>query len=438
MLRPTLASAQGVHGTARVGVAGGDAAPSGETSIVLVDTAGHIVAGALTDASGHYALRAPAAATYRVLARRVGFTPDSSALLPLRVGENIAFDPVLRAFAVQLSTVRVDRAERCRIAPDASALAQQLWEDAQSALTATVVAASDSASAFLLRRYERELDSAGDAVVSSRTWDAITKNSEPYQSIAAESLAVHGFVVPEGSSLVYYAPDARTLISDAFARGHCFRPIERDDHAGQIGLAFAPIARVARRHRDVSGALWIDRESGRLIDLELTYAVPPELASVPVPVATARVDYGQTAGGRWIVQHWVLRMPVVTTRNVMAPRNGSSLTMGAILTREQVPVVSAIWEAGGDVVRTLAGRIRRSRRWASSVGASWTVSRLRAAQLRCASKAFPAFACDSMHVRGRSPTRDTLPRATRVGASRSAASGPGSTPFASREICSTR
>jgi hypothetical protein len=290
-----------------------------------------------------------------VLARRIGFSPDSSPLLALHDGETAAFDPVLRTFAVQLSTVRVDVTERCRIAPEAGALAQQLWEDAQSALTATVLGGSDGESAFLLRRFERELDSAGQTVRATRTWDAITRTSEPYTSIAAESLAAHGFVVPQGSALVYYAPDARTLISDAFARGHCFRPIERDDHPGEIGLAFEPTARVARKRRDVSGALWIDRATGRLLDLELTYAVPPELGSLSVPAASARVDYGRTPSGRWVVKHWVLRMPVVTMRGVTAPRSGSSLQVGAVLAREQVPTLAAIWEDGGDVVRTLAG-----------------------------------------------------------------------------------
>lgn len=348
---PSAALAQTVRGTARVAIAGGESAAANDASVVLVDSAGRIVAGATTDANGRYVLRAPAAAPYRVLARRVGFTPDSSQLV-LHAGESVDFNPVLRTFAVQLSAVRVDAAERCRIAPEASALAQQLWEDAQSALTATVVE-SDTGTAFLLRRFQRELDPDGETVRSARTWDAVSTSSEPYTSIAAESLAVHGFVVPDGGSLVYYAPDARTLISDAFARGHCFRPIERADHPGEIGLAFAPTARGDRARRDVSGALWVERATGRLVDLELTYAVPPGLRSAPIPAATARVDYGRTPSGRWIVQHWVLRMPVVTIRNVMAPQSGTTLEVGAILTREQTPTLSAVWEAGGDVVRTM-------------------------------------------------------------------------------------
>lgn len=351
----SVARAQTVRGTARAAIVGGEAAPASDASIVLVDSAGRIVAGSITDASGHFALRAPAAATYRVLARRVGFSPDSSSLLALRDGETVAFDPVLRAFAVQLATVRVDAAQRCRIAPEAGALAQQLWEDAQSALTATVIGGSDAGTSFLLRRFERELDPDGETMRSARTWDAVTNNSEPYSSIAAESLAVHGFVVPQGSSLVYYAPDARTLISDAFARGHCFRAVEQSDHPQQIGLAFAPVVRAARGRRDVSGALWLDRDTGKLLDLEVTYAVPQEFGSATVPVATARVEYGRTESGRWIVQHWVLRMPVVAARSVMAPRDGAPLQMGAVLARETVPTVTAIWEAGGDVVRTLAG-----------------------------------------------------------------------------------
>lgn len=352
----TLLSAQEVRGVARAGATGDRTPPPlAETSVVLVDANGDVVAGALTDADGRFALRAPADGRYRVRARRIGFTPDSSALVSLRAGTFVTFDPMLHAFATRLASVRVDEAARCRIAPDAGSLAHQLWNEAQSALAATVVTGESHAMGFVLRRSERELGPDGVTVRASRSWDTRTLSSEPYASIAADSLAVHGFVVPVGQSLVYYAPDARTLLADAFARGHCFRPTTRADHPSEIGLGFAPAATASATtaRRDVSGVLWLDRATGRLRDLEFTYGaeVPSGRTS---PAATGRVHYQRLASGAWIVDHWVIRMPVVTTRTVMAPRAVDVVGAGTELTPEAVSTVTAVWEGGGDVVGAFA------------------------------------------------------------------------------------
>lgn len=350
-------AAQEVRGIARAGMTGEQTPPpAAETSVVLIDSLGNVVAGTITDEAGRYTLKVPLGGRFRIRARRIGFAPDSSATVSLRRGQSVTFNPVLRMFATRLAVVRVDEAQRCRIAPDAGALALRLWNDAQSALTAAVVASEDHRTGFVLRRRERELAADGSTVLASRTWDSRTLSSEPYASIPAESLSVHGFVVPVGHALVYYAPDARTLITDAFARGHCFRPTARAERPSEIGLAFAPVSAasppdVARR--DVSGVLWLDRATGQLGDMEFTYG-PGESSGRMSPAATGRVHYRRLSNGAWIVDHWLIRMPVVTTRTVMAPRAVDVVGAGTSLEPETVASVTAVWEGGGDVVGTFA------------------------------------------------------------------------------------
>ncbi|MGI8507909.1 MAG: carboxypeptidase regulatory-like domain-containing protein [Gemmatimonadaceae bacterium] len=184
-------------------------------------------------------------------------------------------------------------------------------------------------------------------------------SSEPYASIAAESLAVYGFVAPQGQSLVYYAPDARTLTSNAFARTHCFHPVENTAHPELIGLAFAPAksgtngSQKGPLTRDASGVLWLDRASAELRYLEFEYGAGVlTRGSATDATASGRVDYRHLPAGAWIVNHWVIRMPVVMNRTVMAPVAVASIEEGAIRSRTETSNVVTIWQAGGDVIST--------------------------------------------------------------------------------------
>jgi len=344
-------SAQQVRGTARVG---GTTAPSSETAVVLVDSTGNVVAGAITDAAGRFALTAPSAGRYRLRARRIGFLPDSSPLLRLVPGAAVTFDPRLTQFVTRLQQIHVVATQRCVASPDRGAAAFRLWQDAQSALTATVVSSTSHQLGFVLRRFERSVDPATGAVREAKTWDTRAVTSEPYASIPAESLAVHGFVVPQGAFLVYYAPDARTLTSDVFARTHCYRAVTDAHHPGLLGLAFAPDGRTATR--DVSGTLWLDGATGELRDLVFRYGTPSHAEREAGATASGRVEYRRLEGGTWIVSHWLIRMPVVTMHYAVAPSPGTTLGEGTIVSRVEVSGVVALWEAGGDVLGTFDPR----------------------------------------------------------------------------------
>ncbi|MDQ2889679.1 MAG: Plug and carboxypeptidase regulatory-like domain-containing protein [Gemmatimonadota bacterium] len=320
---------------------------------MLVDTAGRVVAGALTDSNGRFHIRTGSSGRYRVRARRIGFSPDSSAVLELRQGSSVAFDPTLSPFATPLQGMRVSIGSRCA-APTASPDALRLWQETLSALTATVVSSDRPQTGFVLRHTERVLDPASGAVRQGRSWDVTTVNSESYRSIPAESLAVHGFVVPLGADLVYYAPDARTLISDAFAHSHCYSPREDAKQPNLIGLAFSPSGNSGVR--DVSGVLWLDKRSGELRFLSYRYDGPSAQADTNA-VASGRVEYSRLSDGSWVVSHWVIRMPVLSKKYTLSPSAASDpLAPGSTLTRRETLQVAAIWESSGNVLRTFNPR----------------------------------------------------------------------------------
>jgi hypothetical protein len=304
----------------------------------------------ITRNDGSFTLHAPAAGKYRVRARQIGFSPDSSSTLELVRGRTTPIELSLGRFATSLSTVHVAATSRCTLAPAAGSTTLQLWQDVQSALTAAVITESGhSAGHALLNRFSREIDPETRRVVRSAAWQAIASSSEPYSALPADSLAARGFVVTEGQDVVYYAPDARTLLSESFAKTHCFRPSTDADHPGLIGLAFTPVQQSARGQ--VSGALWMDRTSRELRYLEFRYSNPTSNTTGAGPTdATGRIDYTRLPDGEWIVGHWILNVPIVVMRDARTISSGGSLGLGvgATLTRTRIPHLQSLWEIGGD------------------------------------------------------------------------------------------
>lgn len=223
--------------------------------------------------------------------------------------------------------------------------ALRLWQEAQNALSSAAVNTVSGTNSFVLNRFQRELDSHGKRVIRSTRWQLPAHASETYASISADSLATRGFVKMVGSDAIYYAPDARTLLSDSFSRTHCLRPVAGVSGSDSVGLAFEP---VGRDHRtEVAGTLWLARSTGKLMYLEFQY-VDPEARSgssdQEAPHATGRVDYRELPTGAWIISSWVIKAPLmrVTTARKVTTAFGSFRT-------EAIPSVTGWWEFGGDV-----------------------------------------------------------------------------------------
>ncbi|MFN2572152.1 MAG: carboxypeptidase regulatory-like domain-containing protein [Gemmatimonadales bacterium] len=335
------AEGQEVSGVAHIS---GSALPIGGTTIVLIDRSGVMVTGTLTQPDGRYALRLPSAGQFRLRARRIGFSPDSSAVLDFNSGSQLHFDPTMTPLRTTLEVVRVEGIQKCEVGHESGDAAYELWEAAQNALAATIAAAGDKLFAYRLERFLREVDPNSARVIHASTWRGRSLSSEPYYSVSPDSLAVTGFARTEGDSSVYYAPDARTLTSDAFIRDHCLRAVKDSARPNQLGLAFEP----ERRSRlvDVSGVLWIDRASSELRDLEYRYEMPATVRGRQLlprggPATTGHIEYRRLDNGAWIVDNWAIRVPVLA--------HGASSPYGRISTRPQDLITKAVWEVGGDV-----------------------------------------------------------------------------------------
>jgi hypothetical protein len=337
-----LLFAQLVSGTAHV--SGADV-PLGGAAVVLVNQNGVIVAGTLTGADGRYTIRAPIPGQYRVRARHIGFAPDSAADIRLETTSQARYDPSLTSLRTSLQVVRVEGIQKCEVGPESGEAAYELWDAAQNTLAATIAAAGDRVYTYRLARFLRVVEPGTRNIVHGTTTRLRAHTSEPYYSADPDSLVKVGFARTQGDSTAFYAPDAKTLTSEAFIRTHCLRAEKDTARPGQLGLAFEPVRK--SNVVDVSGALWLDRASSELRDLDYRYEMPDQVIrgrryKRAGPLATGHIEYRKLDNGAWIVDSWVIQVPIQSSpasyaTNRADPNNG----------------VTALWEVGGNVAGVL-------------------------------------------------------------------------------------
>jgi hypothetical protein len=135
-----------------------------------------------------------------------------------------------------------------------------------------------------------------------------TRNVMPFRSRSVEELEEFGYVMIEGDSVVYEAPDAQVFFSQPFLQNHCFW-LERSGsgEGARLGLNFEPIRDSERA--DVSGVFWLGAADGALQTLEISYVNVGEWQRERG--AGAELRFQQLPDGRWFVEHWWIRMPIV-------------------------------------------------------------------------------------------------------------------------------
>lgn len=311
--------------------------------VVLVDSAGVKRGGILTNREGRYFLRAPAAGRYTIRVERIGYATSTSRPLTLSANETRVYDMAVTTQAIALEAIEVKAGQRCTVRPGSGARMAEVWDEARKALQLAVWTEQQRAVRYRMVDFERELDPATLRVLKeTRTGASGYTDGSPYRSREPEDLARNGYIRTQGDSLVYFAPDAHVLLSDAFLDGHCFELRRHPERPDLIGLAFRPVHHWDQP--DIEGVLWLDRSSSQLRYLEFRYT------ALPYPVTSSliggRVDFVRVSGGPWIVNSWRIRMPEVTRQHQV---------LGALGVNKETYQITGIHEVGGVVLDSNAG-----------------------------------------------------------------------------------
>jgi hypothetical protein len=201
--------------------------------------------------------------------------------------------------------VIVSGSSACGSYDDDRSVLSALWEQIRAALEANRLAESEGLVRMEIEKSERDLDRS----LSERSKRVETREvgtRQPFSAVPAAQLEASGYVKSDGASAVYFAPDARTLLSDEFAHSHCFSVEQGDREASHlIGLTFAPKSVVVRS--DIAGVLWLDRNTSALDHLSYSYVNVP--SEVSLEGIGGRIDFAQLPSGAWIIPRWYIRMP---------------------------------------------------------------------------------------------------------------------------------
>ena len=274
----------------------------------VVGSNGAAVARAMLAADGRSTIPLPAAGSYRVRLRRIGFQPYLGE--SVTVGSASVVDVALLAPArrVSLDAIKVTGRRCANDAFDDAGLAA-LWEQIRTALATTMLTRGDSSLVLEARAFRRTL--AEDRSVSAELVGLPRRvvGGRPYVARAPDDLSREGYVRMSGDGTEYDAPDERVLLSDEFLLDHCFEVARGSDAtAGLLGLRFSPSE--PKRVNDIAGTLWIDSASGELRYLDFWY----EHRTMPRQVlgegkSGGQVVFARLPEGAWIVSAWRLRMP---------------------------------------------------------------------------------------------------------------------------------
>jgi hypothetical protein len=289
-------------------VRGDSAAPIVGAIVRLLGERG-VVARGLTDGVGRVVLRARDAGSYRIRIDRIGWSGLTTTPLTLGAGQTLRVTVPMPSHRVQLPTIEVRAHTRCDAGGPRGELAAALWDEVQKALTANLITESGRQVPVHLRAFVRELDLDGRSLRQWTVVSMVTRGS-PFATVSSAALLSRGFMYQEGDSAVFAAPDAALLLSDEFVSTHCF--FARTGTGELTGLAFQPVR--DRRVPDVSGTLWVDRETSELRYLEYAYTgLPPVLRRRELG---GRLEFTQLPGGEWIVGYWHVRMPQAEARTI--------------------------------------------------------------------------------------------------------------------------
>lgn len=289
----------------------GTARPIAGAFVSLLDGAGNPTASTLSGPDGAFVLEVPQPGRYRLEVERIGYETWISEPFDLVTRRTVTRRLEITVLPVNLEALTVAVESECGLRLGTGQPLLQAWEEVRKALDVSLWTQEPGRILFELRTWTRMLDVAARVARSQDSRSAWKTGRSSFVSPPAAQLAEQGFVQrgEEGNHL-FFGPDARVLLSDAFREHNCFSLVwGREEHRDLVGLAFDPIHRGDTPR--VEGVLWLDPATGELRDLEFEFV---DLSLVGIPRdqrAWGRAWFRRLPPGIWVVSRWWIRTPVL-------------------------------------------------------------------------------------------------------------------------------
>jgi hypothetical protein len=281
--------------------------------VMLRDSTGARIAGALTDSAGRYRVRTNRAGTFTVAAERLGYQSTASTSFELQLTAIVNQDFTLSVKPVILPGV-VATTRGCELSRGRAAQVNQIWEEARKGLNVTSWAMTEQMISYEFVRYSREVTGTNQIVRDYVEQRSNRVTGSPWRLASPEDLIEKGFL--RNSSLQgftdFYVPTAEVLISPLFLSTHCFDVIDQAANK-RVGLRFRPIAPPDTGQADIDGVLWLGRENLALQSIEYDYVRGQGDRIVRrIGDGGGTVNFAYLPSGLWVTVGWHTTSVVAT------------------------------------------------------------------------------------------------------------------------------
>jgi hypothetical protein len=269
--------------------------------VFAVDVSGDQIARSVTTDRGEFSLRV-SRAPRRLQVLRIGFRPR---VVEVTAAES-RVEIVMVAIPTLLQPISVFDQPNCPRRDDSPA-AFALWEQAKSALLASVVAREVNPAEVVRLHFDRRIDRRADTTDWMEVRIDSASTTKPFTAARPASAFIErGFIDDSAGLKLFHAPDAEVLLDAAFPRGYCFE-IASPDAARpvQVGLGF----HAARRRNgrvDIAGIVWVDTSARALTDIVYRYAGLD--ARFERANAGGVVSFRTTPNGTVLIERWHIRL----------------------------------------------------------------------------------------------------------------------------------
>lgn len=283
----------------------------------VLDASGVAVAAGATGDAGVRLLALPGAGRYQAQVRRIGYRPVTTPPFTVGAADTVALRMDAPAEAVSLAGVQVTGKARCDVRRDPDgrddATLFAVWDQVRTAVALSAERAGADGGPgpppVAIRRYAARVAADGRTVLALTGFAPEVVAARPFRVPSLQALAARGYVWRAGNRATYLVPDEDVLLSEDFARDHCFRLTRGTDEAtGLVGVAFEPAP--GRRVPEVAGVLWVDSTRAALRYLDFWYVDPGLRPSARgAGRSGGAVHFAPLGGGRWGIVGWQLRAP---------------------------------------------------------------------------------------------------------------------------------
>ena len=281
--------------------------PRTATYVVLIDPDGREVARTQTDAAGGFVLRATTSGAHRLRAEQIGFEFAESAVIMLDSGKTLAHEFEVSREPVLLSAIDIPNPSSCVANPDQHVSVLTAWREVRKTLSAVRWTASNRSYRYQTLMYERDIAPDTDRIRREQTSIVSDLQATFFAAGDPLQLAAAGYALElDDGSFSYFAPDPVALLHPSFIDTHCFS-LTRDSARAAVGVRFAPLP--TRTLADISGTMWLDEETARLLEIDYRYTNDPSGAEHED--VGGSITFTPLQEADWMLREWRLRLPMV-------------------------------------------------------------------------------------------------------------------------------